>query len=32
VLFLGERFVSYHAIALTLVLGGIAISESGKEV
>lgn len=30
VLFLGERFVQYHAIALALVLGGIGISEWGK--
>ena len=31
VLFLGERFVLYHAVALALVLGGIAISESRKK-
>ncbi len=30
VLFLGERFVQYHAIALALVLGGIGISEWSK--
>ncbi|MGI9317579.1 MAG: DMT family transporter [bacterium] len=30
VLFLGESFVRYHAIALALVLGGIGISEWGK--
>jgi drug/metabolite transporter (DMT)-like permease len=28
--FLGEEFQSYHAIALTLVLGGIWLSEFGK--
>ena len=31
VLFLGEKFVLYHAIALALILGGIAISESTKD-
>ncbi len=29
-LILGEVFAWYHAVALTLVLGGIAIAESGK--
>ncbi len=32
VLFLQESFRSYHAIALALVLGGIALSEFGKRV
>ncbi len=30
VFLLGERFELYHALALTLVLGGIALSETGK--
>ena len=30
VLFLGEAFESYHAVALSLVLGGIWLSEIGK--
>ncbi|MBX2867997.1 MAG: hypothetical protein KTR18_04955 [Acidiferrobacterales bacterium] len=30
VLFLGQRFVLYHVVALALVLGGIAISELRK--
>ena len=32
VLFLGERFAFYHAVALALVLGGIAVSEIRKTI
>jgi drug/metabolite transporter (DMT)-like permease len=30
VVILGETFTIYHAVALTLVLGGIWIAESGR--